>query len=88
MQTEEFLLLSDFLNARYTNSEIVICDPRRLLSRSISETLSTVPRLRYLLFSHHLADDISLAAGMENAIGDIVILADNENFPRTHWNGE
>ncbi len=80
MQTEEFLLLSDFLNARYTNSEIVICDPRRLLSRSISETLSTVPRLRYLLFSHHLADDISLAAGMENAIGDIVILADNENF--------
>ena len=80
MQIEEFLLLSDFLNARYTNSEIVICDPRRLLSRSISETLSTVPRLRYLLFSHHLADDISLAAGMENAIGDIVILADNENF--------
>ena len=34
MQTEEFLLLSDFLNARYTNSEIVICDPRRLLSRT------------------------------------------------------
>lgn len=65
-----------FLDSHYTNYEILLVDyaSDNAPSPQIGNTLQTIPKTRYLKLAGRIWAETALAAGMENAIGDIVIL--------------
>ncbi|NBC97474.1 glycosyl transferase family 2 [Atlantibacter hermannii] len=77
--------IHELLDANYTDYEILIVSkgPYRDVPRvsSIDQTLKAVPCVRLLQLSGCVHDDIVWAAGLENAIGDFVVLFDHLTDP-------
>ncbi|MGF1726766.1 glycosyltransferase [Photobacterium nomapromontoriensis] len=75
--------MSNYLYDRYSDYEIIIID-RNFEGNSISgvdELLCKYPSIRYILLSTDVSDDVAVAAGIENAIGDFVVNVDVNNDP-------
>lgn len=62
----------------FAHFEILVVDSRNIADYedSVSGLLKSVPGIRYLKVYCPYSDDVLLAAGLENAIGDIVVAAD------------
>lgn len=71
------------LVANFDDYEIVLIDLSAddvLMSR-LEKLLTEVPSIRYLKLAFGVHDDVALAAGMENAIGDFVVLHSEAEDP-------
>lgn len=66
------------LSENYAHFEILVVDPEGGVSREtkIAEILKVVPGIRYLKIFTAYSDGVLLAAGLENAIGDIIVASD------------
>lgn len=73
---DEINQLSDFLKGSFDDYEIVIVDNTRLpvVAHQCEDILENVQSVRSLSMAFQVAEDVTWAAGLENAIGDIVIL--------------
>lgn len=73
------------LDKRYSDYEIVVVVQGPVLEESpsddIEKILSTLPSIRYIQLSGSVSNDVAWGAGLENAIGDFVILFDYLNDP-------
>tara|TARA_B110000208_G_scaffold105277_1_gene130581 strand:- start:3869 stop:4885 length:1017 start_codon:yes stop_codon:yes gene_type:complete len=67
--------LSPYLESNLSDYEIVIIDQdsKDGLDQALVISLTTHQSIRYIRLSQKEADDVALAAGLENAIGDFVI---------------
>lgn len=72
---QQLIRLDEILSHHYQHHEIVVMDGRRdaLPANDLDSILSTIPMVRYLRVQKMLSDDALTAAGLENAIGDIVV---------------
>jgi len=68
--------LQVYLHTRYSDYEIIIIDQNRsLFPLAIKEKiLKSVSSIRWIALSFPVEMDVALSAGIENAIGDIVVL--------------
>ena len=68
--------LQPYLDQRYSDYEIIIIDQnRKVFPLSIKENLlKTISSIRWLSLSFTVDMDVALTAGIENAIGDFVLL--------------
>lgn len=76
--------IQKYLDDRFTDYEILLLVKRNAqatVQTPISSLLDRVPAMRYLQLSNNIPDDIALAAGMENAIGDFIVLFDPASDP-------
>lgn len=77
--------LYTLLDANYTDYEILIVSkgPYRDVPRTsaIDNILKKIPGVRFLQLSGCVHDDVVWAAGLENAIGDFVVLYDHQTDP-------
>lgn len=77
--------IQSLLDDNYTDYEILIVSkgPYRDVPRTsaIDNILQTIPSVRFLQLSGCVHDDVVWAAGLENAIGDFVILYDHLTDP-------
>ena len=74
---EEYLKeLQLYLDQRYSDYEIIIIDQNsKLFPVSVKENiLKTISSIRWISLSFPVAMDVALGAGIENAIGDLVLL--------------
>jgi len=74
---EEYLKeLQLYLDQRYSDYEIIIIDQNsKLFPVSVKENiLKTISSIRWISLSFPVAMDVALSAGIENAIGDLVLL--------------
>ena len=64
------------LNNNFDDYEIVLIDQdsKPELTTKVEKLLTHIPSIRYLRLAYNVHDDVALAAGLENAIGDFVIL--------------
>lgn len=67
--------LSPYLDHHFNDYEIVIIDQnsKNGLEQEISTSLATYQSIRHIRLSQEESNDVALAAGIENAIGDFVI---------------
>lgn len=75
-QLEEYIQkVSSFLEPKYSDYEIVLIDQCSSDNTEIvmSNALGEYQSIRYLRLAQRVPDDVALAAGIENAIGDFVI---------------
>lgn len=73
-----------YLEERYTDYEVLLLVKRSaqaVVQSQISDLLEKIPSVRYLQLSNNVPDDVALAAGMENAIGDFIVLFDPVSDP-------
>ncbi|WP_312583632.1 glycosyl transferase family 2 [Atlantibacter sp.] len=84
---KKLLQVQETLDIHYTDYEILIVSkgPYRdmPLKTDIDAILKSVPSIRFLQLSGCVHDDVVWAAGLENAIGDFVVLYDHFNDPIT-----
>ncbi|PSW65245.1 glycosyl transferase family 2 [Photobacterium leiognathi subsp. mandapamensis] len=75
--------LSDDLNQSYSDYEIVIIDQSSTdeTSANIDNLLTEYKSIRYILLSSEVTEDVAVAAGYENAIGDFVVNLDIQRDP-------
>ncbi|WIF78112.1 glycosyl transferase family 2 [Citrobacter braakii] len=77
--------IQSLLDDNYTDYEILIVSkgPYRDVPRTsaIDNILQTIPSVRFLQLSGCVHDDVVWAAGLENAIGDFVVLYDHLTDP-------
>lgn len=68
--------LQQYLDQRYTDYEILLIDQnKKNFPPSVKETLlETVSSIRWISLSFQVDIDVALSAGIENAIGDFVLL--------------
>jgi len=68
--------LQQYLDQRYSDYEIIIIDQnRKPLSHSVQDNLlNTISSIRWIKLAFPVEMDIALSAGIENAIGDFVLL--------------
>lgn len=72
------------LDLLYSDYEIVLVAQRNVkgfLEASMPKLLSSIPSIRYLQLSSNVSDDVIWSAGLENAIGDFVVLFDLSSDP-------
>lgn len=63
------------LDQHFTDFEILLIDHLADLPKDdLDNLLHNIPSIRYIKLSHETPDDVALAAGLENAIGDYVVL--------------
>ena len=82
--TEVYLkALHKHLDSNFDDYEIVLLDqsPDDELMNKLDGLLTVIPSIRYLKLAFSVHDDVALAAGMENAIGDFVILHSETEDP-------
>ena len=65
-----------FFSSRFDDHEIVvICNPIEASQiEAMEELLRNVPSVRFIVLSSSVSDEVLLAAGMEQAIGDFIVL--------------
>jgi polyisoprenyl-phosphate glycosyltransferase len=75
--------LGDFLGSTYSDYEIVLIDARSAdgTPAVIDQLLTDAPFVRFIQLSERYEKELVCAAGMENAIGDIVVLMDPRHDP-------
>jgi len=75
--------LHEHLDSNFDDYEIVLIDQNSddELTNNIETLLKVIPSVRYLKLAHGVHDDVALAAGMENAIGDFVVLHSEAEDP-------
>lgn len=76
--------IQKYLDDRYTDYEVLLLvkrDAQAVAQAQISDLLEKIPSIRYLQLSNNIPDDVALAAGMENAIGDFIVLFDPVSDP-------
>lgn len=68
--------LQQYLDQRYSDYEIIIIDQnRKPLSHSVQDNLlNTISSIRWIKLAFPVEMDMALSAGIENAIGDFVLL--------------
>jgi len=85
LRYEEISAMQGELNARYSDYEIVVIGQGAIMhssvSRDISEMLKHLPSVRYIQLVGTVSLDVAWAAGLENAIGDFVVLFNHEMDP-------
>lgn len=83
--TNKLKQIQSLLDDNYTDYEILIVSkgPYRDVPRTsaIDNILKTIPSVRFLQLSGCVHDDVVRAAGLENAIGDFVVLYDHQTDP-------
>lgn len=64
------------LDKHFTDYEIILLDQSLdgIFQQHIDNLLSVIPSVRYMQLASPVPNDIALAAGIENAIGDFVVL--------------
>jgi len=78
-QSEELIdyldKLSPYLKKQYSDYEIVIIDQNSNdgIEKKLLKSLATHESIRHIRLSRVVSDDVALAAGIENAIGDFVL---------------
>lgn len=84
---KKLLQIQEILDVHYTDYEILIVSkgPYRDVPRTsaIDHILESIPSIRFLQLSGCVHDDVVWAAGLENAIGDFIVLYDHFNDPVT-----
>lgn len=67
--------LSPFLNEKYSDYEIVIIDQKSHdgIESKLKQSLAKHQSIRHICLSQQVSNDVALAAGIENAIGDFVV---------------
>lgn len=75
--------LSSFLDRHYEYFEIVLVDDgsEDLTRQKVSEFLGEIQRVRFLRLSRSFGKDVALSAGIESALGDVVITLDPRTDP-------
>lgn len=75
------------LDNRYSDYEIVMVAQGPVLgatgNKRLEEALHSLPSIRYIQLAGRVANDVAWAAGLENAIGDFVVLFDHGADPVT-----
>lgn len=69
--------LCSYLGERYSDYEVLVMakkDAQSSCAKSLDAMLRKVPSIRYLQLSDNVHDDVAFAAGLENAIGDFIVL--------------
>ncbi len=73
------------LGAHYSDYEVVIIGQGSIMdtedSAAVHEILERLPSVRYIQLAGTVSRDVAWAAGLENAIGDFVVLFDHEADP-------
>ena len=73
---EALRALQPYLAAHFVDFEILILDhsgsPQ--LKSAVFALLQELPSIRFLELAYRVADDVAVAAALENAIGDFVVL--------------
>lgn len=80
-------VIQDTLINNYTHYEILIVDTENSNNSFIEEMngiLKIMPKIRYIRLFNHPAKEVQFAAGVENAIGDIILTAIPEFFTPTN----
>ena len=78
-QTEQLIdkldELMPYLDLRFSDYEVVIIDQRSKdgIQSRLSYSLGKYQSIRHIRLSREVSSDVALAAGLENAIGDVVI---------------
>ena len=77
--------LSELLNKRFSDFEFVFIDNQKIPTPKckITEALTEIDFIRYLRLTHQVQDEVALAAGLENAIGDYAIAWSPNTDPQT-----
>lgn len=71
--------LQNYLDERYSDYEILLLVKRNaqpIIQQKIEKILKAIPAIRYLQLTNDVPDDVALAAGLENSIGDFIVLYD------------
>ena len=74
-----------YLAERYVDHEIVLVlddSAPATIRESVEAVIAKTPCIRYLQLSSAVNEDVLWAAGLENAIGDVVVLFDLKRDPR------
>lgn len=68
--------VSPYLDERYSDYEMVIIDQKSsdTTEKEMESVLATYQSIRYIRLAQKVANDVALAAGIENAIGDFVVV--------------
>ena len=69
--------LCSYLGERYSDYEVLVMakkDAQSSSAKSLDAILRKVPSIRYLQLSDNVHDDVAFAAGLENAIGDFIVM--------------
>jgi len=68
--------IHEHLDSHFTDFEIVLVDQcsSDVTNTIVEKILRKIPSIRYIELSSQVHTDVALAAGMENAIGDFVVL--------------
>lgn len=69
--------LCSYLGERYNDYEVLVMakkDAQSSCAKSLDAMLRKVPSIRYLQLSDNVHDDVAFAAGLENAIGDFIVM--------------
>ena len=77
-------IVQKYLNERYSDYEVLLLVKKSaqvLVQQRLNDLLQEIPAVRYLQLANDIPDDVALAAGMENAIGDFVVLFDPTSDP-------
>jgi hypothetical protein len=73
--------IQQLLDVNYSDYEILVVSkgPYRDVPRksAVDQILATIPSVRFMQLSGAAHDDVVWAAGLENAIGDFVVLYDH-----------
>ncbi|MDH5612524.1 MAG: glycosyltransferase [Gammaproteobacteria bacterium] len=75
--------LHTHLDENFEDYEIVLIDQNssQTLTNKLEKLLTQIPSVRYLKLAFRVHDDVALAAGLENAIGDFVVLHSESEDP-------
>ncbi|MDH5712101.1 MAG: glycosyltransferase, partial [Gammaproteobacteria bacterium] len=75
--------LQSHLENNFTDYEIIVIDrgSSEAASAHLEQLLHSIPSIRQLKLAFYVDDDVAFAAGMENAIGDFVILHSSSRDP-------
>ena len=73
---------ADYLKNNYSDYEMLIIDYGQGDgdNRNKSKLLSEVDKMRWLKITDVCSQEVAMAAGMENAIGDIIVIGSEENL--------
>ena len=68
--------LQRYLEKNYSNYEIVVVDQGNinLSFKQKQSVLFSVPSIRWLTLSNNVEDEVAFSAGIENTIGDFIVL--------------
>ena len=75
--------LQQYLAQHFVDYEIVVVDQRSQdgTAKVVESLLTTVSGVRFIQLAYKVAQDVAIAAGMENAIGDFVVIFSARNDP-------